>query len=86
MAKFPDTKTITRWYLEVNGSRVRFHSKKMAIDAGKAVVGLNQTVRLIEEYDLWGRGGETRSRPVLLDHQEFDRTFLIDPTIKPKNI
>lgn len=76
------TKTIRRWHLLIAGEKIPFRTKGLAVSVGKAARDLGHDIRLIEEYDLWDRGGETRSDLVLLDHQEFDRTFLINPTIK----
>lgn len=70
------TKSITRWYLEINGERTKFREKKLAIALGKPLLECGHDVKLIEEYDMFGKA-PSDSKMKKIDHQEFDRTILL---------
>ena len=72
----PKEKTITRWYLEVNGERTKFRDKKLAIAHGKPLLQCGYDVKLIEEYDFYMRSPSDQHMKHV-DHQEFDRTILL---------
>ena len=66
-----------RYYLDINGERNRFNTRSLAIITGKALRSKGiDGVKLIEEYDLfsWEDGNHWKH----IDHQEFDRTILLD--------
>jgi len=67
----PQIKEVRRWILSCPGMRVNCRSKENAVRWGRMARHAGKDVRLIEEYDLFDHG-------TLIDHQEFDRTILID--------
>lgn len=67
-------KSITSYYLEINGDRIKFRTKKLAIKSGKQAIKISKNVKLIETYILWWlHPNETK----IIDKQEFDRSILI---------
>ena len=71
-----EEKIITRWYLEVNGERIKFRTKELAIAHGKPLMECGYDVRFIEEYDMWVKNPSDQHIKKI-DHQEFDRTILL---------
>lgn len=66
-----------RYYLDVNGERSRFGTRSLAILTGKALRSKGvDGVKLIEEYDLFSWEGGNHWKHI--DHQEFDRSNLLD--------
>ena len=77
------TKENRRYHLEVNGEKSRFNTRSLAIITGKTLrsVGIKD-VKLIEEYDLFAWTQDSIWKH--LDHQEFDRSSLLDYPIEDK--
>ena len=70
------TKENRRYYIEIGDERIPFRTQTLAVFAGRAAVKDGcDSVRLIEEYDLFSRSGGKGWQHI--DHQEFDRTSLI---------
>ena len=75
----PVIKETRRYLLEVNGERRRLSTRTMAIKIGKMVresAGEGESVRLIEEYDLFDISEASKSKHI--DHKEFDRSILLN--------
>lgn len=69
---------VRRWYLDIAGERFRFSTKRLAVIIGRQARALDDSVRLIEEYDLFAVGPSwSEARGKHIDHQEFDRTTLL---------
>lgn len=70
----PKTKTVRRWLLVGYNFRVDCRTKSNAVRWGRMARMAGKDLRLIEEYDLFDREQH-------IDHQEFDRTVLILPSL-----
>lgn len=68
------TKQITRWGLSIHGEEIYFNTKRKALKYGRESYRLFPNIRLFEEYRLFDI---SRTKPVLIDEQRFDRTILI---------
>ena len=67
-------KATTNFYLEINGERIKFRTKKLAVKTGKEALKVSSDVKLIETYVLWWlHPKETK----IIDKQKFDRTTII---------
>ncbi len=72
------TKQVTRYFLTIDGEKIRFRTKRLAIRAGKtARTATEKDIRLTEEYDLFTK--DVNGNTILLDHREFDRSNLLTP-------
>lgn len=67
----PQIKQVRRWRLVGTNLNVNCRTKENAVRWGRMARQADENISLIEEYDLFDRG-------VLIDHQEFDRTNLIN--------
>ena len=67
----PKEKTITRYYLEFGGKRIKHSTKRLCVAHGKALSSAGYDIKMIEEYDLWLIYPD---KQVHADHQVFDRT------------
>ena len=67
----PQIKQVRRWRLVGTNLNVNCRTKENAVRWGRMARQASENISLIEEYDLFDRG-------VLIDHQEFDRTNLIN--------
>lgn len=68
-------KTVTKYYVSIDGKDTAFNTKSTAIKVGKMAIKVNRDVKLIEEYLLWAI--TPGYPPKLIDKQRFDRTILI---------
>lgn len=69
------TKKITTWVLIVNGERITFRTKKLAIEWGKNAITLGcNNAELYEEYNFF----DITKRPAThISKESFNRTLLI---------
>lgn len=67
----PKEKTVSRYYLEYDGERIKFRTKRLCVAHGKAMHSAGYDVKMFEEYDLWLIYPD---KQVHADHQMFDRT------------
>ena len=72
----PIQKTITKWYLVLEGERIKHSTKELAIAHGKPLLACGYDVKLIEVYDLYMKSPSDKHMK-RIDHQEFDRTILL---------
>ena len=70
------TKSITKFYVVIDGKETAFRTKETAIKVGKMAIKVNEDVKLIEEYLLWDIVPGVPAQ--LIDKQRFDRTILIN--------
>lgn len=75
MTKNENTKTITKFYLNVDDTDVYFRNKELALKIGKALKMTNISVRFMEKCLLWDVTPGIPEK--LISIQVFDKTDLL---------